>query len=160
MLYMRSFKLFHTDINDIDLTKIRIKKPFVLFQQYDFDIAYDDDNHQFLIQTPLCMFYNNIMKDTKSIIIDITSSNDTLEQTISKISNTIQERMLKCVPSIIKNKPFIAPLKSRVLRLKNKDRFSILAFDENNNPIDIDDITRNDKVILIFQVEKVIIYSD
>ena len=157
---MVHFKLFLSTELDIDNSKIRIKKPFVLFQQYDFDITYDKTNNQFLIQTPISMFYSNIMKDSKSITMDITTSEIKFLNSLQHINISIKDRIERYVPSIIKNKTFVSPLRSQILRLKNKDKNSIIAFDENNEYINIDDITRNDKIIIIFQVEKVIVYSE
>jgi hypothetical protein len=66
-----SFKLF-SDINDIDNSLIRVKKPYCLYRRHIFEIYYGENNYQFLLQTPeVMMSYGYQKSNTNSISMDI-----------------------------------------------------------------------------------------
>ena len=134
-----SYILFKCTDTDIDIQKIRIKKPFVLYKKYEFDISYDEENFQFFIQTPICMLYKSsrYYSNIDNVYIDICSNNDNFSIFMKRIIHYITEKLQKCVPNIIKGKNFQSPfIEENTLRLRNKMLSDISVFDEKNTRID------------------------
>lgn len=149
-----------TDINDIDTACIKIKKPYNLYHRHVFDIFYGDENNQFLIQTPdVMMSFGYQISTNNSISMDIVFRNYNFVKTLKNTLESVDAKLQRKYSDILENKsPFHVVFENRA-RLKNSDVNTVGVFDGNNNKINIDNISRDDKILTIFQVEKVVVYD-
>jgi hypothetical protein len=155
-IYM-GHKLFAIDemIND---DMIRVKKPFNLYRKSVYEVYYGEKNNQILIQTPDVMFqrgYNTASDGSFNVDIAI---NDTwvcgiLERIFKKVCRVVGKNTLD-------GKNCIQPVKEcGHVRLKNTDHASIYVFDSDATRISLANVSRGDKVQVIFHVEGLHVYD-
>lgn len=145
------YKLFAVDEMIRD-DMIRVKKPFNLYRKSVFEVYYGEKNNQILIQTPDVMFqcgYTTASDGSFNADIAINDAwvRDILETTFKKMCRVVGKTTLD-------GKNGIPPVKEcGHVRLKNIDHASIYVFDSDATRISLANISRGDKVQVIFQVE-------
>lgn len=143
--------------DQVDLSKIRIKKPYKVNGTSIYDIYYGENNLQIFWQTPeaLLPFGYQVCQD--AMMMDIVLSS---EKFIHSLETVIQHIMKK-LSGHVKGKKFISPIRNDVsLRLRNQNRTNVHVFNGTNSRIPLDDIKRSDKLSVIFHLGPVTCYND
>ena len=144
----------------IDLSKVRIKKPYEVSGNLSMDILYGEENLQIFLQTPECMIpYGYQIVDDKSLNIDAALNHTEFTNMVSGLLDLIRGRLEKCMSKLLRDKRYICPLRDKVLRMKNPDVNQVQVFNNKNKSIQLADLKRGDRVIMIFQVEKAIVFN-
>uniref|UniRef100_A0A6C0BDY7 Uncharacterized protein n=1 Tax=viral metagenome TaxID=1070528 RepID=A0A6C0BDY7_9ZZZZ len=154
-----SFKLF-SDINDIDNSLIRVKKPYCLYRRHIFEIYYGEKNYQFLLQTPeIMMSYGYQKSNTNSISMDIVFRSGVFVKKINSIIDSVEQKLKRKYNDLFNDKQKFHVVFENKIRLKNHDASSITVFNENNSQIALENISRDDKISVILQIDKIIVYD-
>lgn len=160
-----SFKLFKPH-EDIDIQMVRIKKPFRMAgKSYVFEIFFGKENHQIFLQTPLCMapygyFMTHSQDNPCAFVIDLVLNDEGYLRMVSGLLRHVYDKLMSCVPATVNGKKYVSPVKEGTVRLRNANIDDVKVFDEKGESIALSHIHKNDKVYAIFQLEKVVVFSD
>lgn len=140
----------------VNFKSIRIKKPYYVHGKLVYNIFYEND--PLLCQTPISSIaYNYMVFDNKYFQIDIEISQKEFIDKITSIMQNICQR-LKIKDKIIKDGIRLIPkTDTHLLRLRNENVDSIKVFNNDKQNIDIKNLSRLDRIIAIFQFDKVIV---
>lgn len=156
------YHLFVPSENDsFDLNEVRIKKPYDVGCISIFNITYGKENDQIFVQTPECMLpFGYQLVDSNTINMDLAFCDDAFINIMCDMIKHIQNKLSKSISKRVNDKKFISPVRKNIIRVKNKDFRNVLFYDTDNNPIQRNNINRDDKVIVIFRLEKIILTND
>lgn len=147
--------MFHviTKEPDINLDEIKVFKPYTIDERIIVNIGYSHTK-PLLIQTPVTSlpFRYNLFDD-KYFYMDLVIIEDSFLNIINIIKDTILKS--KRVRSLIQERTFMAPSGNK-FRFRNCDVDSISVFDMEKNRIDIRNIQRDDRIKIIFQIERLV----
>lgn len=156
-----------TCYTDFDITRIKIKKPLQLLNKQIFTIYLDDDN-PFYIQSPKCILaYNCVVYDNMNMYMDLIIDNDIFIEFLKKIHDKIVSVIKKRYDFDINKNIFIKKLditerdiNKYQMRIRNDNINCVKSFNANREILNTRSLSKDDKVICIFQVEKFIITSE
>lgn len=161
------------DISDDALDEnIRLMMPYQSDDKVFFDVHYKTKGSPLFIQTPSCIVpYKCAIYDDKYVYVDIQLSNNDLDKLIKRIYNIIISKirkkkfikrfMYKLDGSDKQQVDVIAKVdQSMKMRLRNNNVDSVAVFDNSKQRIDIRNVDRNDKVSVIFQIDRVVTDDD
>ncbi len=154
-----------TSVGDCDVSLISVKKPYQVSQGiYVFDIAYNKE--PLLIQTPICTVpYSYSIFDNNAFKIDIVTCVSEFFSLLEKVHQHIINKINTFNPSMLETKQFINYTKEVNddeirIRLKNTSTHNILAFDRNSAAIPVSSIQSLDKVVCLYQLQRVVVQKD
>lgn len=153
---------------DISLSSIKIKKPYTAIDNiYIFDIAYGEN--AFALQTSACVIpYSYHVFDNKSFQFDVHTCDSRLKQLLLNVNNYILGKVRRYNCALLNDKLFLNYVKEvrtepnceYRIRLRNINTNNISVFDKNNGLIDITTLQTFDKVICLFQIQKLIVQKE
>lgn len=155
-------------LNQDILSSIRIKKPYIVNDNiHVFDISHN--NHALAIQTTACVIpYSHYIFDNKSFQLDIHSCDSNVRDLMCEINNHIISRIKKYNNTILTSRMFLDYVKdvrqdSRGeyrIRLRNINVNNVSVFDVHNNNADIATLQTFDRVVCLFQLQKLIVQKE
>lgn len=151
-------------LQDCDLSLITIKKPYEVSKDiHIYDITYA--KKPLLIQTPICTIpYSYSLFDNNTFKIDIQLSTKEFLDTIASIHQYVLNKIECYRKEHLQNKSFIDYTKEinneYRLRLRNSNISNIDVFDASNNVINVSALQTYDKVICLYQLQRVIVQKD
>lgn len=140
---------------NIDYSKVKIKKPYIVDNNNIFNIYYDDG--PFLIQTPVSFLpdtYNII--DGRSLEMDIIFNDKKFVLLLDKINNYIYDTINKHFDSENIKMYKIYNNDDYILNIKNYNYDAIKVFNNDKLIISIQNLSKYDRIKSIFQIEKYI----
>lgn len=154
---------------DINFGAIKVKKPFQVNETIQIlDVCYDTD--ALLIQTSVCVIpYSYNIFDSGAFQIDIVSNDNLLRGLIANVTDYILKKIIKYDNSMLENKTYIDYLKVNKsssantefrLRFRNPHVDNVSTFDYKNNAIPTKSLLTFDRVVCLFQVQKLIVQKD
>jgi hypothetical protein len=153
---------------EINISLIRIKKPYTANDNiHIFDVSHA--NNALAIQTSACVVpYSYYVFDNKSFQFDVHTNDVTLKQLLSNINEHILGKIRKYNCVLLNDKLFLDYVKEvrkepnceYRIRLRNVNINNINVFDKNNSQIDITTLQTFDKVICLFQIQKLIVQKE
>lgn len=156
------------DTQDLNLSSIRIKKPYTVNDNiHIFDISRDDA--ALTIQTSPCVIpYSHYIFDNKSFQFDVHSYDLHLKGILGSITSYILARVRKYNANILNERLFLdyvkevrqEPKHEYRIRLRNVNVNNISVFDNQNNIVDITTLQTFDKVVCLFQLHKLIVQKE
>lgn len=151
--------------SDINFNLIEVKKPYTISDNiFIFDISYD--KNPFLFQTPDCVIpYSYSLYDNKTFKIDVTIKDDAFSTILLDVNKYIEAKITKYNKTILENKISIDYIKKNNtndcrLRLKNNYVQNVLVYDKTKNQIDITNLQTFDKVVCLFQLQRLIVQKE
>jgi hypothetical protein len=157
--------LIITHIDDCVLDKISVKKPYeVSHGIYILDVTYD--KQPLLLQTPICTVpYSYNIFDSSAFKIDVVTMMKDFTNMMTKIHSHILNKVTRHNATLLKNKEYIDYVKElkedeHRIRLRNSSTQNIMAFDRNAANINLSSIQSFDKVVCLYQLQRLIIYKD
>jgi hypothetical protein len=158
------YSIITTD-DDCDLSLISVKKPYqVSHGIYVFDIAYD--KKPLLIQTPICTIpYSYSIFDNNAFKIDVVTCMKNFICTTDRIHQHILNKIRVHDSNLLNNKQAIDYIKDMNdgearIRLRNTSTKNIMAFDRNSTSIPVSTIQSFDRVICLYQLQRVVVQND
>lgn len=154
---------------DVNYGLLKVKKPFQVNDTiHVLDVCYDTD--PLLIQTTTCVIpYSYNVFDSGAYQIDVLSSDNALRTLINNLNDYIVQKIQRYNPAMIDNKMFIDYLKVTKsnevnsefrLRFRNPHVDNVSSFDNQNNPIPTKSLSTFDRIVCLYQLQKVIIQKD
>lgn len=153
---------------DVNYGLVKVKKPFQVNESiHVFDVCYDMDS--LMIQTSVCVVpYSYSIFDSGAFQIDVTSNDNSLRCLIQSINDYILQKVKKYSPSMLDGKTFIDYLKLNRpdvetefrLRFRNPHVDNVSTFDNKNNLIPTKGLSTFDRVVCLFQLQKLVIQRD
>lgn len=140
---------------NIDLSKIKIKKPYFVDNNNIFNIYYDDG--PLLIQSPVCYLpkpYKII--DGKSLEMDIIFNDTKFLLLLDNINNFIYDTINKHFESENIKMYKITQDGEFIINIKNYNYDTIKVFNVDKLVISIQNLSKYDRIKSIFQIEKCI----
>jgi hypothetical protein len=142
--------------SDIDVTQIKIKVPYEFNNKKIFNVYYNEDD-PLLIETPDCYLpYNYNLYDNRYFQMDLVILNNDAEFT------ACLDHIISYIHSKIANKYDVSKTcelyhgKNKI-KLKNNNFDTIRVFNNNRELIDIKNLSKDDRVKCIIQLDKVFI---
>jgi hypothetical protein len=158
---------------DCDIDCIKVKKPYVTSSNiHVFDISYN--KKPLLVQTPVGTIpYSYNIFDNTAFKIDVVFTNNLIYELTNLVHDTILQKINKYNPEMLHKKVCIdyinqvnqvkqgedSPLEIKV-RLKSPRIDNIGAFDLNRNAIKVSSLQTFDRVICMFQIQRLIVLKD
>lgn len=153
---------------DINYSLIKVKKPFQVNDSiHVLDVCYDMDS--LMIQTSVCVVpYSYSIFDSGAFQIDVTSNDNTLRCLIQRINDYILQKVRKYSSLMLDGRTFIDYLKLNRpdvevefrLRFRNPHIDNVSTFDNKNNLIPTKGLSTFDRVVCLFQLQKLVIQRD
>jgi hypothetical protein len=131
---------------------------------YVFDIAYD--KKPLLIQTPICTIpYSYSIFDNNAFKIDVVTCMKNFTCTTDRIHQHILNKIRVHDSNLLTNKQAIDYIKDMNdedvrIRLRNTSTKNIMAFDRNSTSIPVSTIQSFDRVICLYQLQRVVVQND
>lgn len=155
--------------NDIDYGLLRVKKPYQVNETvHVLDICYAAD--ALLLQTTTCVIpYSYNIFDSGMFQIDVVSNDTALKYVIDNINQYIIQKLKRYNPLMLANKTYIDYLKiiklldfntEFRLRFRNPHVDNVTLFDNQNNIIATKGLSTFDRVVCLFQIQKLIVQKD
>jgi hypothetical protein len=152
--------IINTNIDNIDLFKIKIKKPTNLGNKKVFKIYYKFQNEyetEFVIQTPdLIIPYGKLQSQDKDEIV-FDCCNDQFIDKLLDIRDYIVKKIYSSDNSILNNKIEIRKVLQKeygkVLRLKISNAENICIFDQNSMQLTPEALHKDRKIQLILNIK-------
>jgi hypothetical protein len=164
---MAKMHVFSVD-ETVDLVAVKVKKPYTVNENiYIFDISYD--NNALMMQTTPCVIpYSYYIFDNKSFQLDVHSCSHVLKEFLNKTNEHILSKIKKFDTEVLSNKMFIDYLKEvrqepkneYRLRLRNINVHNVNFFDHRNNSIAVSTLQTFDRVICLFQLQRLVVQKD
>jgi hypothetical protein len=162
--------MFHIikESKDCVLSFIDVKKPYKVANDiWVFDLSYNKE--PFVFQTPECIIpYSYYMYDNKTFRLDVNMINNEFPQMLSDVNKNIIKRVSKYDNNLIGDKLYINYIKKCEsvesndyrLRLKNNHIDNVVVFDQTKNKIPVTTLQTFDKLICLFQLQRLIVQKD
>lgn len=158
--------LCHDEI--IPISQIRVKKPYNINDNiFVFDISLD--NQPLIIQTTHCIIpYSYYILDNKSFQLDVIARNKHQKDSLGSLNDYILTKVNKYRVDILQGKQYLNYIKEIRLepeleyriRLRNVHVNNITVFDNQTNVTDISTLQTFDKIICLFQIQKLIVQKE
>lgn len=156
------------DSKDCELSCIDVKKPYKVTNDiWIFELSYN--KAPFVFQTPECIIpYSYYMYDNKTFRLDVSITDNEFPQMLSDVNQLIQKRVSKYDNSLIGDKLYINYIKRSEsaesndyrLRLKNNHIDNVIVFDHEKNRIPVTSLQTFDRIICLFQLQRLIVQKD
>jgi hypothetical protein len=158
--------LSHND--NIPISQIRVKKPYMVNDSISiFDISLD---HQpLVIQTAPCVIpYSYHILDNKSFQLDVTAHDRQQKSFLDSLNDHIISKISKYRENIFQGKQHLNYVKTTRqepeleyrIRLRNIHVNNVSVFDNQIKIIDVFNLQTFDKVICMFQLQKLIVQKE
>ena len=154
-----------------NLQSIKVKKPYKVNDIiYIFDISFQ--NQPLLLQSSPCIVpYSYYVFDNKSLQLDIQSCDVPFKNTLTTINKHIINKVSKFDNTILQHKCFLDYVKEVKhdqsnntndfkLRLRNVNVNNVSVFDIKNNLVNLTTIQTFDRIMCLFQIQKLIVQKD
>ena len=147
------------------MSLIAVKKPYQASHGiFVFDITYD--KKPLLLQTPVCTIpYSYSIFDSNAFKMDVVTCMKGFVSIIEKIHRHVLSKIKSHDNSILSGKQMIGYVKEMNddevrIRLRNTSTKSIMAYDRNSMPIPVSSIQSLDKVVCLYQLQRVVVQND